>query len=425
MTGPALSPIVTHRRLGARPMVVGLLCLMYMLTYVDRVNIGAAADPIKQTFDLSNAQLGFVMSAFAYPYLLCQLIGGRVADRFGARATLFVCGLVWALGTVATGLAGGMVSLLVARLVLGLGEGATFPAATQAMQHWIPARQRGFVQGLTHAFSRFGNAVTPPLVALLTISFGWRGSFVIIGVISAGWAVAWLLYFRNDPRRHPQSTPAELEEVRAFAGDGPKALTPWRRLFAKMWPVTLTYFCYGWTLWIYLNWLPSFFKNNYHMDITKSALFASGVFVAGILGDMLGGTLSDAILKRTGKLRLARLTVVVGGLLGAACSLLPLLFLTGLVPIVLCLTLGFFCAELVIGPMWAVPMDLEPDHCGTAAGIMNIGSASAAIISPVVGGYLVDVSGNWTLPFLVSIAISVIGAVLAFRMPLGGSEAKL
>ncbi len=135
-----------------------------------------------------------------------------------------------------------------------------------------------------------------------------------------------------------------------------------------MWPVTLTYFCYGWCLWLYLNWLPLFFKNNFSLDIKNSALFASGVFFAGVVGDTLGGVLSDQILHRTGKLRFARLSVVIFGFFGALLSLLPLLYVHDITIVALCLSSGFFFAELVIGPIWSIPMDIAPKFSGTAAG---------------------------------------------------------
>jgi nitrate/nitrite transporter NarK len=184
----------------------------------------------------------------------------------------------------------------------------------------------------------------------------------------------------------------------------------------RMWPVTLTYFCYGWSLWLYLNWLPLFFKNNYSLDIKNSALFASGVFFAGVIGDSLGGILSDRILKRTGNIRLARLSVIVLGFAGALLSLLPILFVHDMTIVALCLSSGFFFAELVIGPIWSVPMDIAPKYSGTAAGLMNSGSALAAIVSPLVAGYVIDVTGNWYLPFLMSIGFLLLGGFSAFLM---------
>ena len=142
--------------------VLAMLCVMYFITYVDRVNIGTAASEIQKELHLSNTQLGLVFSAFAYPYLLFQVIGGWVGDRFGPRRTLFWCGLIWAVSTIATGFVTSLMTLFIARVALGFGEGATFPTATRAMQYWTPAGKRGFAQGLTHAFARLGNAATPP-----------------------------------------------------------------------------------------------------------------------------------------------------------------------------------------------------------------------------------------------------------------------
>jgi MFS family permease len=388
---------------------------MYFITYVDRVNIGTAATEIQQELGLTNTQLGFVFSAFAYPYLIFQVLGGWVGDRFGPRQTLFWCGTIWAIATILTGFVHGLVTLTLARVLLGFGEGATFPTATRAMQNWTPAEKRGFAQGLTHAFARLGNAITPPLIAALMVALTWRGSFVALGLVSLIWVVTWVWYFRNDPKDHPAITTAELESL-PVRSTAVRESTPWKALCRRMWPVTLTYFCYGWCLWLYLNWLPLFFKNNYNLDIKKSAIFASGVFFAGVVGDTLGGVISDSLYHRTGNLRLARLTVTIAGFLGAFLSLLPVLYVHDITTVAACLSAGFFFAELVIGPMWSVPMDIAPKYSGTAAGLMNSGSALAAIVSPLVAGYIIDMTGNWYLPFIASMGLLLLGAFAAFLM---------
>jgi MFS family permease len=157
-------------KLKATHVVLALLCIMYFIIYIDRVNIGTAAGAIQRDLHLSNTQLGFVFSAFAYPYLVFQVFGGWVGDRFGARRTLFYCG-IWAAATILTGFVNGLLALVLARVLLGFGEGATFPTATRAMQYWVPATRRGLAQGLTHAFARLGNAITPPFIALLMAAF--------------------------------------------------------------------------------------------------------------------------------------------------------------------------------------------------------------------------------------------------------------
>jgi MFS family permease len=174
-------------------------------------------------------------------------------------------------------------------------------------------------------------------------------------------------------------------------------------------PVTVVYFCYGWTLWLFLTWIPQYFLHSQNLDLKKMAVFSSVVFFAGVIGDSLGGIVTDRIYAATGNLNRAR-SLMVAVCMGLTClSLLPLMFTTDLMTSLACLSAGFFFAEMTIGPMWAVPMDIAPQASGTASGIMNTGSALAAIISPVVGGYLIDVTGNWQLPFVGSMALMLVG----------------
>ncbi|MBV8771686.1 MAG: MFS transporter, partial [Deltaproteobacteria bacterium] len=233
--------------------VLFLLCLMYMIFYIDRVNISTAAPLIKADLGLSNTQLGLVFSAFAYPYALFQLIGGWLADKFGPRATLGVSALIVCISTALTGAVGGLASLFAARLALGFGEGAAFPTATRAMSAWVPAAQWGFAQGITHSFSRIGNALTPPLIASLVAILTWRGSFLVLGIASLIWMAVWVWFFRDDPRKHPSVSAIEIEQLppaRATGGARPKI--PWPSIARRVLPVTAVDFCYGWTLWMFL-----------------------------------------------------------------------------------------------------------------------------------------------------------------------------
>src|SRR5262252_3677048 len=404
--------------LRATNVVLGLLCLMYFLTYLDRVNISTAmaSNQFLKEIPLTKTQAGLIFSAFAYPYLLFQISGGWVADKFGPRIALTICGIIWAGATIMTGMVHGLVMMFVARVVLGFGEGATFPTATRAMSYWLPKSKRGYAQGITHAFSRLGSAITPWLVATLIISLSWRASFVIVGVASLVWSVVWGLYFRDNPNQHKAITPEEVAELSAQKEQKAVAQVPWMRLALRMMPVTVVYFCYGWTLWLFQSGIPRFFKNEYHLDLQKAALFSSGVFFAGVLGDTIGGLVSDRIFERTKSLNAARRNLVCAMMVLCCFSMVPILFSHDLTIVALALSAGFFFAEFTIGPMWAIPMDIAPKFSGTASGMMNTGSAFAAIVSPVVFGYIVDKTGHWTWPFMGSMALMLFGAALSFRM---------
>jgi nitrate/nitrite transporter NarK len=310
----------------------------------------------------------------------------------------------------------GAMSLLLARLLLGVGEGSAFPTATRALASWMPPDKRGFAQGITHSFSRFGNAVSPVIVAALIAWWSWRGSFIVVGLASFIWVIVWWFYFRDDPREHSDITVQELEGLPTAIAVAARKQVPWGPLIKRIMPVTLTDFCYGWILWLYLNWLPSFFLHEYKLDLKKSASFAAGVFFAGVVGDTLGGIISDRILKSTGDVARARISVIVVGFLGSFCFMLPIVFVHDLLTVAICLSMAFFFAELIVAPIWAIPMDITPEYSGSASGFMNFGFGMAGIISPVVFGWAIDLTGRWDIPFIGSLGVLLVGAALAFTI---------
>jgi MFS family permease len=386
-----------------------------LILFVDRVNMATAAPLIKTDLGLSNTQLGLAFSAFAIPYALFQLIGGWIGDKFGPRLTLSACCAMVGLSTILTGAAGGFASLFAVRLALGFAQGAAFPTATRAMSTWIPVRDWGFAQGIAHSFGRIGNAATPPLMAALLLFVSWRRSFVILGLASLLWLLGWAWYFRNDPREHPGITEADLAALPKASNRGRPAI-PWLRLARRILPVTVVDFCYGWTLWLFLSWIPAFFFENYHLNLQASAMFSASVLFAGVIGDTVGGVATDRLLRKTGNLVLARRWVLVTGFLGALVFLCPVVLFHNLTLTAVCLSLAFFFAELIVAPIWAVPMDIAPRYAGSASGMMNFGFGLAGLVSPSSFGYLVDRTGSWVFPFLCSILLLLIGAVLAARL---------
>ncbi len=282
------------------------------------------------------------------------------------------------------------------------------------MAVWTPESRWAFAQGITHSFARLGNAVTPPVVALLVELVSWRGSFAVLALVSLVWVAVWTWYFRDVPTTPPLSK----EEFAALPvrGRGAAEAVPWLPLFRRMLPVTAVDFCYGWTLWLFLSWIPSFFYQYYHQDLKQSAFYAAGVFMAGVVGDTLGGLWSDRILRRSGDRAAARRNVIVTGMLGGFVFLLPVMLVHDVDVAALSLAAAFFFVELIVAPIWAVPMDIAPKYAGSASGMMNFGFGVAGIISPFVFGYLIDRTGSWTLPFAGSVGLLLLGAVLAFFM---------
>lgn len=410
LRGTGLLRAYRHR---VRGQVLLLLCAMYFITYVDRVNIATAAPFIRHDLHMSNTSFGLVLSAFAIPYAFFQVFGGFLADRYGPRLLLLIVGLVWGLATVFTGFAIGMATLFAARLALGFGEGAAFPSATHAMSRWLPSDQHGFGQGIVHSASRLANAITPLVVAAIIGLWNWRASFWILGVLSLFWSLFWIRAFRDRPADHPRMTEAELGELDPEQRVAARPPVPWGSLLRRILPITFVDFTYGWMLWVYLTWIPSFFAGSYGLKLKSFALFTTLVLLAGVVGDTFGGVLSDAILRRTGRLALARRAVLVGGLLCSFAFTLPTLFVHRLAIVTVCLACAFFFLELCNPVLWSLPMDMAPDHAGTAGGLMNTGFGIAGILSPAIFGLLVDQTGGWVTSFAVSAGLLVVGAITA------------
>jgi len=403
-------------RLSPAGIVLAILCGMYFLYFVDRTNLAIAGPVIRTDLGLSNTDLGLLFAAFGVPYALLQPLGGAVGDRFGPRLTLGLCALTVCAATALMGLATGMVSLFCARLLLGIGEGAGFPTATRAMSIWTPRGRWGFAQGITHTFSRVGNAAASLIVAGLIVLVSWRAAFFVLVAITLVWAAVWFWYFRDDPASHPSMTQDVLARLAPPKRAPAKPAIPWLQLARRIAPVTVTDFCYGWFLVVFQTWIPSYFIQNYGLNLAKTAFFSAAVLLAGVIGDTFGGVLSDAVLHRTQNILLARRGVIILGFLGAGLFMIPVVLTADLVTATICLALAFFFAELIVAPIWTVPMDIAPSYAGTASGMMNFGFGVASIVSPAFFGYTIERTHNWTLAFTVTIAVLLLGALLASRL---------
>jgi MFS family permease len=396
---------------SAHAVITTMLCILFAIMYLDRVNISAAAAPLKAHFQLTNTQMGLAFSAFSWAYLASVLFGGWGARKYGARATLLVCVIIVGTGTILTGLIGGLASLFMARLVVGLGEGPAFPAATQAMRNWYPADRFGYIQGITHSASRLGAAIAPPLVATIIVWSDWRVSFIVCGAAAIVWAIAWWYYFQDDPRAHPQVDAGRLEGLSVSLPDR-RARFPLWILTKRMFPVTIVMFSYGWTYWVFVSWLPLYFANQHGTDLKNSALLTSLLFFAGLIGNTAGGMASDLIPKRTGRNRLARCSVVFTSLIGTALFLIPCLFIHNLTAIVALLAASMFFLELTIAPMYAIPMDISKEYAGLGSAYIIMGVAISGIVSPVLFGWLIDMTGNWNVPFATGVVVLLAGAAV-------------
>lgn len=413
---PAAPTKGTPFRGRIRGRVLVLLCFMYAISYIDRTNISTALPHITEDFGFNETTAGLIVSAFALPYALLQVFGGTIAEKFGPRKALFVITVVWGVATLWTGFSVGFWTLFAARALLGLSEAAAFPAATQAMSRWIPRDRNGFAQGVVHSAARLGNALAPLLVAWVIGATGsWRWAFFATAVLSIAWAIVWFVWFRDKPEDTAGIRQVELDELPPVETRATRPPVPWRSLARQILPVTFVDLGYGWVLWVFLTWIPTFLSSTFGLPISQFALFTTLVLLAGVVGDTVGGMLSDRLIHRGGNTRNARRLVLVIGLGGSLVCLVPLVIGQGLVVATISLALSFFFLELCNANLWAIPMDVAPQWSGTASGFMNTGFGVAGVVSPIVFGFLIDTTG-WQIPFALSCVLLGAAAVVAWFM---------
>ncbi|MBO0716403.1 MAG: MFS transporter, partial [Rhizobiales bacterium] len=232
--------------------VLFMISAMYLITYLDRVNISTAAPLISSEYGFDKITMGFIFSAFVWAYAMFQVPGGWLSDKLGARGVLASIVTYWSIMTAATAGAFNAVSFIVVRFLFGVGEAGAFPGATRAMQLWYPQPERGFVQGITHSASRLGAAIAPPIVVLIMSQWGWRAVFLICGAIGILWSLWWALSYRNLPEEHGMVNRAELERIRGLDAAGAikpppmekQAKVPWGTLIRSpnMWAIMAAYF---------------------------------------------------------------------------------------------------------------------------------------------------------------------------------------
>ncbi|WP_294391474.1 MFS transporter [uncultured Sphingomonas sp.] len=416
------APAPTLRPTRIRHVILWLTVLAYMITYMDRVVISVTGPLIQQEYGISNRTWGWVLGVFQIGYALFQIPGGWLGDRFGPRRVLTVVVVWWSGFTALTTATWSAGSLIACRFLFGCGEAGAFPNATRSLSRWMLPSERGFAQGVTHAGARLGAALTPVLVVWLMLHFGWRAPFQIFAALGLVWAAIWYVYYRDSPQQHAGTNAAERDMIASAlapqaTGRAGKAKVPWRAILSspQLWLISAMYFCYAYSINIFLTWFPKYLSEVRDFDLARMGLFASLPLMAGVIGDVAGGWISDRLLHRSGRVTFARRSVAVVGFLLAAVAI-PVAVLSGSsLASVGWFALAVFGLELTVGVSWALTLDVGGVFAGSVSAVMNtfgnIGGALAAVIT----GYILHWSG-WSMAMYVLAALSAIGGILFLRI---------
>jgi MFS transporter, ACS family, glucarate transporter len=408
-----------------RWLIVALLFGIYMIMVVDRVSISIAAKYIMPEYQLSEVQIGWIFSAFLVGYALFQIPGGWLGDRFGPRRVLTFAVVWWSVFTVVTAVAGdlfltsllGVVgSFIVVRVLFSLGEGAGVPNYNRAVTNWVARQERGLALGLVLSGNSLGLAVTPPLVAWIMVTWGWRAAFYLAGGVGLVAALGWYWLATDQPEEHPWVNAAELQYIAPPASASLRSQTlgpvPWRAMLGRrtdLWFLTAATFIGGYVLYVYVSWFYLYLVNVRGFSVLGGGLYSAGPFLVGTVVAPLGGWLSDHFSRRLGK-RVGRCGIGCSGLLLSGGAIFIGAGATDPYVAVLFLSLGGGALFFSSSAIFATAIDLAGAYAGTVTGFVNMGIHLGAAIAPTLTPILAHRFG-WESALYVAAALAWLGAL--------------
>jgi ACS family sodium-dependent inorganic phosphate cotransporter len=387
------------------------------LCYIDRVNISVAIIPMAESLGWGVETQGTVLSAFFVGYLLTQIVGGRLADRFGGKIVLATGVLIWSLFTLLTPPAAalGMTVLLVARIGMGLGEAVNFPSVYTLYARWVPVPERARAMALNNSGIPLGTVfallVTPFVVATL----GWAWAFYLFGALGLAWFVAWQRFTADGPEVHPRITPVEREHIQAnlppIAGS---EATPRLRDFLKsapVWAIVVAHFCNNWSLYVLLSWLPTFVNKGLGVDFASVGVFAMFPHIASFLALNVAGAVADRLIRsgmKVGRVRKLMQTIGFGGI---AAALLIVGEVEDATTAIVIMSVGNAIGAFVTGGFAVNHMDIAPRSAGTLMGITNTAGTIPGVVGVYVSGLILAATGSWALVFQAAAGVTLFGLV--------------
>jgi len=405
----------------ARGRVLAFAFFLAVVTYLDRVCISAAAPAIMRDLHLTVLQMSVVFSAFTLAYSLFEIPSGWLGDVVGPRRVLTRIVVWWSGFTMLTAAARGYPSLVAIRFLFGAGEAGAFPNVARSFSRWFPTGERGRANGVLFLGTRVGGMLSAPVALVIISSWGWRASFVVFGALGLVWAAAWFTWYRDEPAEHPAITDEERASIDSHSAES-LALqppggtlaphTPWAALLGSpnLYAICAMYFAFGYGLYFYFTWLPTYLISVLGFSVFSGGLFAALPFLLAGFADLTGGWLTDHLSRRYG-LRVGRcylgcaaFSTCAAFVFGSTLPLPP----AGKSVLLAC---ALASVDLALSACWAVPIDVAPDHAGVITGFMNTIGNLGGLLCPLVIGLAVDRWGSWQFPFYVTAAVYASGGL--------------
>jgi ACS family sodium-dependent inorganic phosphate cotransporter len=414
----AATPVKGWRR---RYTLVILCSLATFICYIDRTNISVAIIPMAKEFGWDPERQGTVLSAFFVGYLLTQILGGRLADRFGGKVVLGCGVILWSLFTMVTPLAAslGLGALLLARVGLGIGEGVSFPSVYSMIGRWVPPAERARAISLNASGVPLGAVFALVVTPIIVERMGWPWAFYLFGVLGLIWAVPWYFKTTASPADDPTISAAELAEIRADDDGRRTPPPPWGELLSKpaVWAVIVAHFCNNWSLYVLLAWLPTFVNQGLGVAFASVGVFTIIPNIAGFLFLNVAGTVSDRLIKRGMDTTRVRKLLQTFSFAGIASALFIVGHVESAALAIAIMTVGNCISAFASGGFSVNPVDIAPRHAGTIMGLSNTFATIPGIVGVYVSGLILAWTDSWAIVFSTAGFVTLFG--MAFYLAFG------
>ncbi|MGH9720173.1 MAG: MFS transporter [Bryobacteraceae bacterium] len=398
-----------------RHRVLGLLFLLSIITYLDRVCISVAGPRMQGELGITPDQWGWVVGVFAISYAAFEIPSGAMGDRIGPRKVLTRIVVWWSAFTTFTGFAGGFWSLIPIRFLFGAGEAGAYPNSSSSISRWFPVVERARAHGVVWMASRIGGAISPFLVIPIQQAYGWRMSFYLFGIIGVVWAIYWYWWYRDRPEEKPGVGRAELTEIGGLSSREHHGL-PWGVALrsSNLWMIMLMYFTYCYGAFFFLSWLHTYLvKGRGFSD--KDLLLSTLPFILGAMANLGGGFASDAMVRKFG-LKRGRRTVAMIGLGASALFTVATILTQDKYVALVFLALSYAGSDFMLPTAWAVCLDIGKKYAGAVTGTMNTAGQIGSFISSVLFGYFVKFSGSYDFPLIPMTVMLLISTLLWLKI---------
>lgn len=431
--GDGPGPVVQNKKRSGsvRWGIAVLLFFGVLINYFDRTNISVTESTIREEFGLSGGQIGIVLSSFLWSYTIMQLPAGLLLDKFGVKRLIRISTIIWAVSCFLTALATGTGLVVIARVLLGFGESPVFPGAMKATGYWFARFERGLATAVFDSGQRLSNVIGTPLVAMIVVTFGWRGAFWSTGIVSIVFAAVFWATYRGPKEAHRKGrlSDAEYAHIRDGGAQDEDHLqgNPLQNLGyvlgrRKVWGLSIGLACAGYTQWMLLTWLPGYLQSGLGMDILSSGLYTAIPWLVAVgIEFLVPGWLVDHLIKRNWTQTLVRKTVLIAGMV-VAIGIVGAAFTTNPNIAVAWITVGTCGVTIAFCVSNSMPALIAPEgSVGAVASTMNFINTLFGLAAPIVTGFLYDLTGTFSTAFIVCGLILAIG-IFFYTVVLGRIE---